>query len=172
MPGFFDDKQILSARYTSEAHDTVMVEMVDPQNAKQAVDYPLGIQDINHPDVQSLVDAGWDFERIQKETLEYNQAERQHFKEVLQYIATEEAKENEQVYKAKIAELEQKAGIDMADIVPSVVNSTDADVLFQAKLAAFELDKVQASKSKTLKNDIREATSLIQLFGLLAKVYK
>jgi hypothetical protein len=87
-------------------------------------------------------------------------------------MAKQEIEDLEAKYLAKIDKLEKSVGMGDADLVNAVITNTDDDVLFKAKLSAFELEKVQKSKAKTLKADIRGAESLIKLFGILAKLYK
>lgn len=170
--GFYADKELISVRYTSPAHDVVAIEYVDPNDENNTLNDMCGIDDISHPDVVSILESGWSMERIQKETVDYNQKEATAHKEILRYMAQDEIAALEEKYVARIEELETSQGLEEADIVNVVIGNTDDDVLFKAKLAAFELEKVQKSKSKTLKSDIRGAETLIKLFGILAKIYK
>ena len=171
--GFFEDKEVFNVFFMNEAHDTVEVHWSDPNEKEKKLRlYQLDFTDLDHPDVRSIIAKGFTAEKIQKDTIEENQAQAKAFKDTLRFMAGVEMEEMEAKYKERIADLERTQGMDAAQIVPLVVNNTDDDVLFKAKLAAFELDKVEKSRSKTLKSDIRQAESLIKLFGILAKLYK
>jgi len=171
--GFFADKEIKAVRYTSPAHDNIEIEYVNPDDTTPKVWFDqIGFDDLEHPDIKSIIDGGWTPERIQKETVRYNQQESTAHKEILRHMALQEVTALEEKYVARIDQLEKAKGLDEADFVSTVINNTDDDVLFKAKLAAFELEKVQKSKAKTLKADIRGAETLIKLFGVLAKLYK
>ena len=126
-------------------------------------------EDCTHPEIRHLVDEkGWTEERIQTQTnLEIRRASEEwqiHNKEFLDG-AKEQIREE---YKEALKEIERQANFD--NVVDYVLNNNSDEELFRCKLSALGLNKVKKSKAKTLKNNIRNAKTMLEVFGILAKL--
>lgn len=126
-------------------------------------------EDCTHPEIRHLVDEkGWTEERIQTQTnLEIRRASEEwqlHNKEFLDG-AKEQIREE---YKEALKEIERQTNFD--NVIDYVLNNNSDEELFRCKLSALSLDKVKKSKAKTLKNNIRNAKTMIEVFGIIAKL--
>ncbi len=126
-------------------------------------------EDCTHPEIRYLVDEkGWTEERIQTQTnLEIRRASEEwqlHNKEFLDG-AKEQIREE---YKEALKEIERQTNFD--NVIDYVLNNKSDEELFRCKLSALALDKVKKSKAKTLKNNIRNAKTMLEVFGILAKL--
>ena len=126
-------------------------------------------EDCTHPEIRHLVDEkGWTEERIQTQTnLEIRRASEEwqlHNKEFLDG-AKEQIREE---YKEALKEIERQTNFD--NVIDYVLNNNSDEELFRCKLSALALDKVKKSKAKTLKNNIRNAKTMIEVFGIIAKL--
>ena len=126
-------------------------------------------EDCTHPEIRHLVDEkGWTEERIQTQTnLEIRRASEEwqlHNKEFLDG-AKEQIREE---YKEALKEIERQSNFD--NVIDYVLNNKSDEELFRCKLSALSLDKVKKSKAKTLKNNIRNAKTMIEVFGIIAKL--
>ena len=126
-------------------------------------------EDCTHPEIRHLVDEkGWTKERIQTQTnLEIRRASEEwqlHNKEFLDG-AKEQIREE---YKEALKEIERQTNFD--NVIDYVLNNNSDEELFRCKLSALSLDKVKKSKAKTLKNNIRNAKTMIEVFGIIAKL--
>ena len=126
-------------------------------------------EDCTHPEIRYLVDEkGWTQERIQTQTnLEIRRASEEwqlHNKEFLDG-AKEQIREE---YKEALKEIERQTNFD--NVIEYVLNNNSDEELFRCKLSALALDKVKKSKAKTLKNNIRNAKTMLEVFGILAKL--
>tara|TARA_Y100000004_G_scaffold30585_1_gene31862 strand:- start:1101 stop:1724 length:624 start_codon:yes stop_codon:yes gene_type:complete len=126
-------------------------------------------EDCTHPEIRHLVDEkGWTEERIQTQTnLEIRRASEEwqlHNKEFLDG-AKEQIREE---YKEALKEIERQSNFD--NVIDYVLNNNSDEELFRCKLSALSLDKVKKSKAKTLKNNIRNAKTMIEVFGIIAKL--
>jgi hypothetical protein len=75
--------------------------------------------------------------------------------------------------KASIAKEFEERYTQPTSILETVINNdTNEDVLFKTKLAIFEIPQVKNITDKVLKQEIRTATSLLQLFSLLNNIMK
>ena len=126
-------------------------------------------EDCTHPEIRHLVDEkGWTKERIQTQTnLEIRRASEEwqiHNKEFLDG-AKQQIREE---YKEALKEIERQTNFD--NVIDYVLNNKSDEELFRCKLSALALDKVKKSKAKTLKNNIRNAKTMIEVFGIIAKL--
>ena len=126
-------------------------------------------EDCTHPEIRHLVDEkGWTKERIQTQTnLEIRRASEEwqiHNKEFLDG-AKQQIREE---YKEALKEIERQTNFD--NVIDYVLNNNSDEELFRCKLSALALDKVKKSKAKTLKNNIRNAKTMIEVFGIIAKL--
>ena len=126
-------------------------------------------EDCTHPEIRHLVDEkGWTEERIQTQTnLEIRRASEEwklHNKEFLDG-AKQQIREE---YKEALKEIERQTNFD--NVIDYVLNNNSDEELFRCKLSALSLDKVKKSKAKTLKNNIRNAKTMIEVFGIIAKL--
>ena len=126
-------------------------------------------EDCTHPEIRHLVDEkGWTKERIQTQTnLEIRRASEEwqiHNKEFLDG-AKQQIREE---YKEALKEIERQTNFD--NVIDYVLNNKSDEELFRCKLSALALDKVKKSKAKTLKNNIRNAKTMLEVFGILAKL--
>ena len=126
-------------------------------------------EDCTHPEIRHLVDEkGWTKERIQTQTnLEIRRASEEwqiHNKEFLDG-AKQQIREE---YKEALKEIERQTNFD--NVIDYVLNNNSDEELFRCKLSALALDKVKKSKAKTLKNNIRNAKTMLEVFGILAKL--
>ena len=126
-------------------------------------------EDCTHPEIRHLVDEkGWTEERIQTQTnLEIRRASEEwqiHNKEFLDG-AKQQIREE---YKEALKEIERQTNFD--NVIDYVLNNKSDEELFRCKLSALALDKVKKSKAKTLKNNIRNAKTMLEVFGILAKL--
>ncbi len=126
-------------------------------------------EDSTHPEIRCLIDQhGWNTEKIQAGTdREIRRASEEwqiHNKEFLDG-AKEQIREE---YKEALKEIERQTNFD--NVIDYVLNNKNDEELFRCKLSALGLDKVKKSKAKTLKNNIRNAKTMIEVFGIIAKL--
>ena len=135
----------------------------------------------------ALKEAGWSFERIQKETHEnidamlkarqsqiHRQIDAKVKEQVDRYyeiINSETEMTREQIataYEQRYAEMINTGPAITTTVFQSVLdNNADEELLFKSKLAAFEIPKIKELKDRASKQKIRTAKSLMELFGIL-----
>lgn len=167
----FSGKQILRAVFASGTKDTIEViyNHKDEGEEPEYISVWVPATDPNNTELKGLRDEGWTFDRIQTASVEYYQsvklAQRQRFEKIVgqQYIIDlkeEIAKQYEERYN-------QLASAETNLFQAVMSNNNNEDLLFKVKLAIFELTEVKDLKDRSLKQQIRTAKSLLQLFGLL-----
>ena len=163
---FFDDKIIHNVRWSSPAQDTVFVYYSDSEEDKVQREYPLGMQDLNHPDVLSLTRAGWSLERIAKETSWFLQAQRD---EIVMSIDNDQKAEILRLRK----ELEERGPAAFVSVINTLIESNEnTEMVFKTKLEIFDLIKDNKKVTAAQKTKIRTANTLLPLLGEFIKIYE
>lgn len=185
----FSGKQILKAVFTNNANDTI--ELVYDHKSDgikpEYISIWIPATDPTNENLIALKEAGWSFERIQKETHEnidvmvkarqaqiHQQIDAKVKKQVDRYyeiINSETEMTREQIataYEQRYAEMIKTGPAITTTVFQSVLdNNIDEELLFKSKLAAFELPKIKQLKDRSAKQKIRTAKSLMELFGIL-----
>jgi len=185
----FSGKQILKAVFTNNANDTI--ELVYDHKSDgikpEYISIWIPATDPTNENLIALKEAGWSFERIQKETHEnidvmlkaraaqiHQQIDAKVKEQVDRYyeiINSETEMTREQIaaaYEQRYAEMINTGPAITTTIFQSVLdNNADEELLFKSKLAAFELPPIKDLKDRASKQKIRTAKSLMELFGIL-----
>jgi hypothetical protein len=185
----FSDKQILKAVFTNNANDTIELVYDHKSDGKKPEYISIWIPatDPTNENLIALKEAGWSFERIQKETHEnidvmvktrsaqiHQQIDAKVKEQVDRYyelINSETEMTREQIataYEQRYAEMINTGPAITTTVFQSVLdNNADEELLFKSKLAAFEIPKIKELKDRASKQKIRTAKSLMELFGIL-----
>ena len=185
----FSGKQILKAVFTNNANDTI--ELVYDHKSDgikpEYISIWIPATDPTNENLIALKEAGWSFERIQKETHEnidtmvkarqaqiHQQIDAKVKEQVDRYyeiIHSETEMTREQIaaaYEQRYAEMINTGPAITTTVFQSVLdNNADEELLFKSKLAAFELPQIKNLKDRAVKQKIRTAKSLMELFGIL-----
>ena len=185
----FSGKQILKAVFTNNANDTI--ELVYDHKSDgikpEYISIWIPATDPTNENLIALKEAGWSFERIQKETHEnidtmvkarqaqiHQQIDAKVKEQVDRYyeiINSETEMTREQIaaaYEQRYAEMINTGPAITTTVFQSVLdNNADEELLFKSKLAAFELPQIKNLKDRSVKQKIRTAKSLMELFGIL-----
>jgi hypothetical protein len=185
----FSGKQILRAVFTNNANDTIELVYDHKSDGKKPEYISIWIPatDPTNENLIALKEAGWSFERIQKETHEnidamlkaraaqiHQQIDAKVKEQVDRYyeiINSETEMTREQIataYEQRYAEMINTGPAITTTVFQSVLdNNVDEELLFKSKLAAFEIPKIKELKDRASKQKIRTAKSLMELFGIL-----
>jgi len=185
----FSNKQILKAVFTNNANDTIEIVFNHKQDGEtpEYISVWVPATDSQNENLVALKEAGWSFERIQKQTHEsidallkarqsqiHQQIDAKVKEQVDRYyeiINSETEMTREQIaaaYEQRYAEMINTGPAITTTIFQSVLdNNADEELLFKSKLAAFELPKIKDLKDRAAKQKIRTAKSLMELFGVL-----
>jgi hypothetical protein len=185
----FSGKQILKAVFTNNANDTIELVYDHKSDGKKPEYISIWIPatDPTNENLIALKEAGWSFERIARETHEnidvmvkarqeriHRQIDAKVKAQVDKYyeiINTETEMTREQIaaaYEQRYAEMINTGPAITTTIFQSVLdNNADEELLFKSKLAAFELPQIKNLKDRAVKQKIRTAKSLMELFGIL-----
>jgi hypothetical protein len=185
----FSGKQILRAVFTNNVNDTI--ELVYNHKSDgikpEYISIWIPATDPTNENLIALKEAGWSFERIQKETHEnidamlkaraaqiHQQIDAKVKEQVDRYyeiINSETEMTREQIataYEQRYAEMINTGPAITTTVFQSVLdNNVDEELLFKSKLAAFEIPKIKELKDRASKQKIRTAKSLMELFGIL-----
>ena len=185
----FSGKQILKAVFTNNANDTIELVYDHKSDGKnpEYISIWIPATDPTNENLIALKEAGWSFERIQKETHEnidvmvkarsaqiHQQIDAKVKEQVDRYyelINSETEMTREQIataYEQRYAEMINTGPAITTTVFQSVLdNNADEELLFKSKLAAFEIPKIKELKDRASKQKIRTAKSLMELFGIL-----
>jgi len=185
----FSGKQILKAVFTNNANDTIELVYDHKSDGKKPEYISIWIPatDPTNENLIALKEAGWSFERIQKETHEnidvmlkarsaqiHQQIDAKVKEQVDRYyelINSETEMTREQIaaaYEQRYAEMINTGPAITTTVFQSVLdNNADEELLFKSKLAAFEIPQIKELKDRAAKQKIRTAKSLMELFGIL-----
>lgn len=157
-------------------------EVMDPEKGFQLRRADYDLDDDKNPDVQQILKL-WTFEEIELNTRELKKQERKSFEAEVLAIAKKEG----------LIPTEQKAFEDVGDktthfltntgyeeVDPNIPledlifnwdekNEEQKESLFQLKLKIFDIDKVQKSKKKTAKTNLRKAQTPIDVLIAYSK---
>ena len=185
----FSGKQILKAVFTNNANDTIELVYDHKSDGKKPEYISIWIPatDPTNENLIALKEAGWSFERIARETHEnidvmlkaraaqiHQQIDAKVKEQVDRYyeiINSETEMTREQIaaaYEQRYSEMINTGPAITTTIFQSVLdNNADEELLFKSKLAAFELPQIKNLKDRSVKQKIRTAKSLMELFGIL-----
>lgn len=164
----FTGKEIAQAVYTNESHDTILVEYyngeVNADGSRVVVQMYIS-SDPNASYLKALFAEGYDFERIQKETVINNQRQAIVWRKLIKSAAASEITKVKEQYEAKFNEM-SASGITDFSAVPLMIltNNTNEEYLFKAKIALFELPAIKEIKDTKGKAKIRGSKTLLDLF--------
>ena len=163
----FTGKQIIRAVFTNESHDTIKVEYHSSDNADGTpVITPMYIPaDVDSYMTKALFAEGYDFERVQKETVINNQQQAMAWRSIIKSAAASEITKVKEQYEAKFNEM-SASGVTDFSAVPLMIlqNNTNDEYLFKAKIALFELPAIKEIKDTKGKAKIRGSKTLLNLF--------
>jgi hypothetical protein len=167
MSSPFTGKEIKTAHFTNEAHDTIEVvfnSAEDGEEPKYISVYIPGTDPDNY-DVKNLFAEGYSYERIQKETV-INNAQQYHlYRRLVKAEAAAEVEKVKKQYEDKFKEL-TASGVGDFSAVPLMIleHNTNEEYLFKAKIALFESATIKAIKDTKGKAKVRGAKTLLDLF--------
>lgn len=167
MTSPFTGKQIKTAFFTNEAHDTIEVVYNDAADGEEPhfiSVYVPGI-DLTNYDLQNLFAEGYSFERIQKETVINNTHQYYVYRRLVKAEAAAEIEKIKKQYEDKYNEL-STSGVGDFSSVPLLIlnNNADEEYVFKAKLALFESPMIKDIKNVKGKAKVRGAKTLLELF--------
>mgnify|MGYP003341429072 CR=1 FL=1 len=185
---FFEDKVVISARYTNDDHTNVEVIWREKDgDPSQAFPYNINSEDFNNIDLKYLATIGLDSEQIYRNTLTAN-AEAYRIMQKRRMAELQEAlkgmldegsvdvsqfpvfQEMEREYEAQITDLKHiissRPSAETTSWYEQLVKiNKDEDQIFKLKLAL--LDKHKDELSKTEKTAIRKAKTIAETIGLI-----
>ena len=164
----FTGKQIIRAVYTNESHDTIKVEYYNGDTNADGTPtiIPMYISsDPNATYLKALFAEGYDFERVQKETVINNQEQAIAWRKMIKMFAVNEIEKVKKQYDEKFNEL-AASGVTDFSAVPVMIleNNANEEYLFKAKIALFELPAIKEIKDTKGKAKIRGSKTLLDLF--------
>ena len=167
-PTEFTNKQIVRAVYTNESHDTIKVEYYsgdNDANGTPIVSVMYIPADVNNYNTRALFAKGYDFERVQKETVINNQQQAMAWRSIVKSAAAAEIEKVKKQYEEKFNEL-AASGVTDFSAVPVMIlqNNANEEYLFKAKIALFELPAIKEIKDTKGKAKIRGSKTLLDLF--------
>lgn len=185
----FSNKEILKAVFTNNANDTIEVVFNHKEEGEtpQYISIWVPATDPQNDNLIALKEAGWSFERIQREThesidllLKARQSQisqqidakvKEQVDRYYELINSETEMTREQIaaaYEQRYAEMINTGPAITTTVFQSVLdNNADEELLFKSKLAAFEIPQIKELKDRAAKQKIRTAKSLMELFGIL-----
>lgn len=168
----FTGKEIARAVYTNEAHDTILVEYYNGQVQADGARVLVPVYISSDPNATYLKDLfaeGYDFERIQKETVLNNQQQSMVWRQMVRAEAAVEVNRIKAEYQRKYEEYTSaQTPIRADDIIQTVFdNNTDEELLFKSKLRIFESDEFKPKLTRQIKASIRTAKTLIDLINII-----
>lgn len=157
--------KIIQTRFTSELNDTI--EILFEYNGST---HPFYIAvDPTHPNFKALVAEGWDIDRVQKETVEFNRAQSRAYNQIIDYQVEEYKKDLRKEFQKKLNQsiLDMKEPeLSKSMIFKAIVdNNEDEETIFKMKLAIFERSEIKALKDRTAKLNIRKAKTILEVLS-------
>ena len=162
--------RVQDARFTNEQNDTIEITY-----EKDGVVHPYYISvDPVHPAYKALMAEGWDIEKIQKATIDFNRAQSRNFNNVIDGQITEYKKELRKEFQKeldrRVGEL-REAEVTKSQLFKTVIdNNTDEEVIFKVKLAIFDLPEIKSLKDRAGKMRLRKAKTLIQTLAIFEEL--
>lgn len=162
--------KIIRSRFTNELNDTI--EILFEHNG-QAHPYYIAV-DPTHPNFKALEAEGWDIERIQKETVEFNRAQSRAYNQLidsqLENHKKDLRKEFEKELNRRIGEF-REAEVVKSQLFKTVIDSNeDEEIIFKIKLAIFDLPKMKALKDREGKMRLRKAKTVIKTLAIFEEL--
>lgn len=175
--------KVIDAYFFDDEYTTI--EVIYKHENGEMVSYILEA-DPSHPDMQDLVDEGWDTEKLAAATVEYKIQQSTAFNEAISktvdIVLQESKSELDRLRKEKEIAQKEKENIDkqkvysqrdvdneMFDVL--LKNNEEKDVLFKFKLWALELENMKKAK-KEVKTKIRKAKSIFECIEIINNVDK
>jgi len=176
MSSPFNGKQIVEAFYTNEAHDTIQIIYNDNEDLTAEPSYVtmyIPGTDPDNYDLKNLFAEGYDYERIQKETILHNQEQATIWRQIIRSQSQQDLEKIKAEYQEKYDHwLDQGPAINSSILQAVMDNNVEEEALFRSKLASFELPDIKAKATKEDKQKIRTAKSMLELFAVLHNVLK
>ncbi len=154
--------RIVNARFSNEKNDTIEVTYLYND---QIIPFYLSV-DPTHPAFKALLEEGWDIERVQKATVEFNRAQSRNMNNIIETMLSDYKKELRKTFQK---ELDRRIGemredeVTKSQIFKAVIdNNKDEEVIFKVKLAIFDLPEIKSLKDRAGKMKLRKAKTLIQ----------
>jgi len=163
------ENTVRSVKFDNPEHTmiSVILQAADGTN----FEYNIDALDREHEDFVILTgDLGWTTEAIAKETHEVNKANYAVLKQAMHDEYKLEIERRLEALKEQLASQPDPKVNSTVDIMTLVMdNNTNEDLLFKFKLDLFDITEV-SKLSKTAKTKIRQAKSLMELFGAVSNV--
>jgi len=167
----FTGKEIIRAVFTNELHDTINVEYYNGDNKPDGSPVIISMYISSDPNTRytkALFAEGYDLERVQKETVLYNQQQAFVWKSIIKKAAASE------VERVKTQLEEQmnsaiSAGIAGTSNLPQVIleNNANEEFLFKFKISLFEIPAVKKIRNTKLKQQMRASKTVLDLLTAL-----
>lgn len=173
----FTGKQILHAVFTNNSNDTIEVVYNHKEDGEppEYISVWVPATDPTNVELIGLKEEGWSFERIQRQTHNYLEQQKQIRETRMLKLVDEKVEQT----RLEIAKMYEQRYNEMIDAGPAVTTNVlqavidlnnDEDILFKTKLAVFDLQQIKDLKDRSSKQKIRTAKSLMELFGVLGAV--
>lgn len=163
------ENTIRSVKFDNPEHTmiSVILQAADGTN----FEYNIDALDREHEDFTILTgDLGWTTEVIARETHEINKANYTLFKQAMRAEYKLEIEQQLEALTEQLTNQPAPQATLAVDIMSLVMdNNTDEDLLFKFKLDLFDIPEV-SKLSKAGKTKIRQAKSLMELFGAVSNV--
>lgn len=169
MAHIFNDS-IVMARFSNEKNDIIEVTFLFEGNPQV---WYIDV-DPSHQDYKALMDEGWDIERIQKATIEFNRTQSRLLNKTIDAQLVEYKKELRKEFQR---ELDRRLGemreveVTKSQLFKAVIDSNkDEEVIFKVKLAIFDLPEIKSLKDRAGKMRLRKAKTLIQTLAIFEEL--
>lgn len=168
----FKDR-IETVRFTTEKNDTIEVTYRMDDGVIASYYLPVDATDYSF---QMLLEEGWDIEKIQKSTIEFNRAQSRAYNQLIDAKLEDYKKDLRKEFQKKLNETllaSQATTIEKSMIFKSVMeNNTDEETVFKIKLALFETPELKQLKDRAAKLNIRKAKTIIEVFAAYHEAMK
>ena len=169
MAHIFNDS-IVMARFSNEKNDIIEVTFLYEGHPQiWFIDV-----DATHQDYKALEAEGWDIERIQKATIEFNRTQSRMMNGAIDNMLSEYKKELRKTFQV---ELDRRLGemreseVTKSQLFKTVIDSNkDEEVIFKVKLAIFDLPEIKSLKDRGGKMRLRKAKTLIQTLAIFEEL--
>jgi len=154
--------RIINARFSNEKNDTIEVTY---DRDGEIIPFYLSV-DPTHPAFKALLEEGWDIERVQKATVEFNRTQSRTMNNLIDTMLSDYKKDLRKEFQR---ELDRRLGemreveVTKSQLFKTVIDSNkDEEVIFKVKLAIFDLPEIKSLKDRAGKMKLRKAKTLIQ----------
>lgn len=156
----FEKDKIFNCVFTNATQDTIEVVYNEGTiEEPNLISIYVNAIELDQPDLQSLFDIGWNFEKIFEHTKNYNREQKRNYKTLLRKAAKEEIEKlkEEQISEFEKIKFEKLSRSNIFEAIEE--NNEDEEAVFRLKLQIFET-AAKGSMTKAKKQKIRSAKTV------------